>query len=337
MVEGGPELGRGPCVLVPAGAHDVGSGPEHPRELLPPGDRVHRRSGPRRRRSPSTSPGGRPADRRSSVPHHPDVGTRRRPRKSPTQPTAPAVVGSGPGADRDDGPSGAARGGRYSFGWPQAPGPVTPRAVTSKSPTRCWATGRSTSSSTPGAPPRSTAWTRSRPWPGSNDGWRLSAVSSGSTGGGWASRIGGHPRTRRPRRSGWRMRWPCWMPSAPGGAVVLAPFVVVRRRPADGRVTHPDRVTSLIIVNGAARAAWAPDYPEGIPQSMVDLGMRFGAPSPMPSSRATTTWPSSLRASPTTRPSGPGSIGRGTSGPPRRWPGSCNASCTRPMSATASR
>ena len=59
-------------------------------------------------------------------------------------------------------------------------------------------------------------------------------------------------------------------------AVVVAPFV------SSGvgllmAATHPDRVASLIIVNGAARAAWAPDYPEGIPQSMVDLGMRFGA------------------------------------------------------------
>ena len=40
---------------------------------------------------------------------------------------------------------------------------------------------------------------------------------------------------------------------------------------------HPERVTSLIILNGSARAAWAPDYPEGVPQDMVDLGLRLGA------------------------------------------------------------
>ena len=59
-------------------------------------------------------------------------------------------------------------------------------------------------------------------------------------------------------------------------SVVLAPFV------SSGvglllAATYPDRVTSLIVVNGSARAAWAPDYPEGLPQSEVDLGMRLGS------------------------------------------------------------
>jgi pimeloyl-ACP methyl ester carboxylesterase len=28
--------------------------------------------------------------------------------------------------------------------------------------------------------------------------------------------------------------------------------------------THPDRVSSLVVVNGTARALWAPDYPMGL-------------------------------------------------------------------------
>ena len=33
---------------------------------------------------------------------------------------------------------------------------------------------------------------------------------------------------------------------------------------------YPDRVTSLVIVNGGARLRWAPDYPAGLPQSVID-------------------------------------------------------------------
>ena len=59
-------------------------------------------------------------------------------------------------------------------------------------------------------------------------------------------------------------------------SVILAPFV------ASGvglllAAAHPERVTSLIVLNGSARAAWAPDYPEGLPQDMIDLGLRLGA------------------------------------------------------------
>jgi class 3 adenylate cyclase len=59
-------------------------------------------------------------------------------------------------------------------------------------------------------------------------------------------------------------------------SVVLAPFVAspIGLLMAS---THPDRVISLILVNGAARAAWAPDYPDGMPESMIELGMRLGA------------------------------------------------------------
>ncbi len=59
-------------------------------------------------------------------------------------------------------------------------------------------------------------------------------------------------------------------------SVVLAPFVA---SPIGllMAATHPDRVTRLILVNGSARAAWAPDYPDGMPESMIELGMRLGA------------------------------------------------------------
>ncbi len=32
---------------------------------------------------------------------------------------------------------------------------------------------------------------------------------------------------------------------------------------------HPERVSQLVVVNGAARVRWAPDYPEGIPEDVV--------------------------------------------------------------------
>ena len=41
---------------------------------------------------------------------------------------------------------------------------------------------------------------------------------------------------------------------------------------------HPERVSSLVLVNGGARLMWAPDYPDGVPQSqLVDLSVRVGA------------------------------------------------------------
>lgn len=42
-------------------------------------------------------------------------------------------------------------------------------------------------------------------------------------------------------------------------------------------VTHPDRVSHLIIVNGSARTAWAPDYPMGIRRDVIDAfqGVNF--------------------------------------------------------------
>lgn len=43
--------------------------------------------------------------------------------------------------------------------------------------------------------------------------------------------------------------------------------------------TKAERVSHLVIVNGAARALWAPDYPMGVPHSVVDLTLRL-TPSP---------------------------------------------------------
>jgi class 3 adenylate cyclase len=56
---------------------------------------------------------------------------------------------------------------------------------------------------------------------------------------------------------------------------VLAPFIGT----AEGVMmagTHPERVSHLVIVNGGARAAWAPDYPDGVPQALIDSGLRLG-------------------------------------------------------------
>jgi class 3 adenylate cyclase len=58
-------------------------------------------------------------------------------------------------------------------------------------------------------------------------------------------------------------------------AAVFAPFIGT----AEGVTmagTHPERMSHLVIVNGGARAAWAPDYPDGIPQALIDSRLRLG-------------------------------------------------------------
>jgi class 3 adenylate cyclase len=60
-------------------------------------------------------------------------------------------------------------------------------------------------------------------------------------------------------------------------AVVLAPGT-----PAAGltmAAMYPERVSRLVLVNGAARYWWAPDYPIGITQNEVDLMRRLGSES----------------------------------------------------------
>jgi class 3 adenylate cyclase len=52
-------------------------------------------------------------------------------------------------------------------------------------------------------------------------------------------------------------------------AAIFAPFIAT----VEGVMlasAHAERVSHLIIVNGAARATWAPDYPAGIPQELAD-------------------------------------------------------------------
>ena len=57
-------------------------------------------------------------------------------------------------------------------------------------------------------------------------------------------------------------------------AVVVAPFIDSAKGLLLAAV-HPERVSSLVVINGAARALWAPDYPFGVAQSLVDESIRL--------------------------------------------------------------
>ena len=98
---------------------------------------------------------------------------------------------------------------------------------------------------------------------------------------------------------------------------MLAPFV----NTAQGimlAANHPERVSHLVVVNGAARVTWAPDYPAGIPQEVLDSSRTWWWIR-MPSSQATTSWQYSLRALPTTPRSALGGIALATGGPHQPW------------------
>ena len=59
-------------------------------------------------------------------------------------------------------------------------------------------------------------------------------------------------------------------------AVVLAPFETAHAGLMLA-IAYPERVTGLVIMNGGARAAWAPDYPCGIPETEIDTAVALGA------------------------------------------------------------
>jgi class 3 adenylate cyclase/pimeloyl-ACP methyl ester carboxylesterase len=57
-------------------------------------------------------------------------------------------------------------------------------------------------------------------------------------------------------------------------AAVLAPWVSAPQGLMLAAM-HSERVNGLVVVNGTARAMWAPDYPVGIPQRQADLNRRL--------------------------------------------------------------
>jgi class 3 adenylate cyclase/pimeloyl-ACP methyl ester carboxylesterase len=57
-------------------------------------------------------------------------------------------------------------------------------------------------------------------------------------------------------------------------AAVFAPFTSSAEAVVLG-VTEVERISHVVVVNGASRARWAPDYPMGVPQSVVDLALEI--------------------------------------------------------------
>ena len=57
-------------------------------------------------------------------------------------------------------------------------------------------------------------------------------------------------------------------------AAVFAPFTSSAEAIVLG-ATKADRISHVVVVNGASRARWAPDYPMGVPQRLVDLSLQM--------------------------------------------------------------
>ena len=57
-------------------------------------------------------------------------------------------------------------------------------------------------------------------------------------------------------------------------AAVFAPFTSSAEAIVLG-ATKADRISHLVLVNGASRARWAPDYPMGITQDLIDLTLQM--------------------------------------------------------------
>ena len=97
-------------------------------------------------------------------------------------------------------------------------------------------------------------------------------------------------------------------------AVVLAP--VAGAMPALWlAATHPERVASLVLVNGTARIGWAEDYTFGVAAEVTARGSDIDVPILETASLATS--PPSPRAWPTGSASGSGGSGRPGAGPAR--------------------
>ena len=144
-----------------------------------------------------------------------------------------------------------------------------PSVVMATLPTRCSVMGLSTSCCAPGWSSRSTAWTRSRPWRDSSVASRLFArlLRFDIRGVGLSDR--GSPLAPPTHDQGMSDALAVLDAVGSERAAVIAPGFGA----AVGltlAATHPERVTHLVLVNGAARATWAPDYPMGLPQSLVD-------------------------------------------------------------------
>ena len=99
---------------------------------------------------------------------------------------------------------------------------------------------------------------------------------------------------------------------------------------------YPERVRNLVIVNGAARAMWAPDYPFG---ARMDTSEPFSTVAMEPDAveQGFDVLRASPPASPATRRSAHGGTGRATGRHRRAWPAPSPRSSRQRMSVTGSR